>query len=48
MSLGGFTPKAPRAVSKAEPNFRRTFLREEEAFYFFDPQTVKLRHSPPE
>ena len=38
--------------SKAEPNFRRTFPREQEAFYFwysrFDPETGKLRHFPPE
>ena len=41
-----------RIASKAEPNFRRTFLRETEAFYFwysrFDPQTGKLRRFPPE
>ena len=39
-------------ASKAEPNFRRTFSKEHEAFYFwysrFDPQTGKLRHFPPE
>jgi hypothetical protein len=39
-------------VSKAEPNFRRTFSSEQAAFYFwysrFDPQTGQLRHFPPE
>jgi hypothetical protein len=41
-----------RIAPKAEPNFRRTFSREQEAFYFwysrFDPDTGKLRHFPPE
>ena len=41
-----------RITSKAESNFRRTFLSEQEAFYFwysrFDPQTGKLRHFLPE
>ncbi len=41
-----------RIASKAEPNFRRAFSREQEAFYFwysrFDSETGKLRHFPPE
>lgn len=41
-----------RISSKAEPKFRRTFSREQEAFYFwysrFDPETGKLRRFPPE
>ena len=41
-----------RIASKAEPTFRLTFSREQEAFYFwyarFDPETGKLRRFPPE
>jgi hypothetical protein len=44
--------RAWRIVSKAEPNFQRTFPSEHAAFYFwysrFDPQTGKLRHFPHE
>jgi hypothetical protein len=41
-----------RISSKAEPNFQRTFPREQQAFYFwysrFDPETGKLRRFAPE
>jgi hypothetical protein len=41
-----------RIISKAEPNFQRTFPKEQAAFYFwysrFDSETGRLRHFLPE